>query len=589
MKQFFKYALATVFGIFLSWIIFFFLIIGIGSAFSGDDKSIKIDDNSVLELNFSAQIFDKVDDDPFAALSSFNKDEEKPMELLEVLENIDKAKDDPKIRGIVLSSGLVGAGSAHISAIRKKLLDFKTSGKFIYAYSDIYTQKGYWLSSVSDSIFLNPVGSLEFKGLAAEITFYKKFQEKFGAKFDVIRHGKFKSAVEPYLADKMSDANRLQTSRLINSIWSVYLNDISKSRNISIEKLNNIADERITNISSEAVKAGLIDQITYRDEFIAYVNSVIGEESNSKLSLISFKDYKNTKPSEKKDISRDQIAVLYAEGEIIYLETGSMSKTVKPNSMVNAIRELRTNDRVKAVVLRVNSPGGSALSSDLIWRELELLKQEKPYVASYGNVAASGGYYISCGADKIFAQENTITGSIGVFGMLPNLEGAAKSIGITSEVVGTNKHAFEFSLKKGASTEMKELILVGVENTYKTFVNKVAEGRKVSFSQVDSIGQGRVWSATDALEIGLVDEIGSLQDAISYVAKKADLESYRITAFPKEEDQLEKLLESFSAEARMTLLRYELGSDAYQIYSEYNSFIKREGLQMRIPYTISIN
>lgn len=588
MTQFFKITFATVLGVFLAWIIFIFLLIGVGSAFSGEDDPKSVAENSVLELDFSVPIFDKVEDDPFAALNAFTMEVNKPLELLSVLENIEKAKDDPNIKGIVITNGLVSAGSAHISAIRNKLLDFKESGKFIMSYSDIYTQKGYWLNSVSDSLFLNPVGKVIFKGLAAEITFYKKFQEQYGIKYDVIRHGKFKSAVEPYLEEKMSDANRLQTSKLINSIWSSYLNDISKARNISVEKLNTIADNRLADLPTNAVSEGLVDKLYYEDEFIATVNSAIGKESNSDLELISFSDYKKAKPAVKKEFSRDKIAVIYAEGEIVYLE-GTSSKSVKPKKMVEAIRKIRNNDKIKAVVLRVNSPGGSALSSDLIWRELELLKKEKPYVVSFGNVAASGGYYIACGADKIYSQENTITGSIGVFGMLPNLEKAADNMGITTDVVSTNKHAFEFSLIKGASPEVKQLVLTGVEETYRTFVNKVADGRNMKFAEVDKIGQGRVWSSNDALEIGLVDEIGGLQDAIEYAAEKAELENFRIVSYPEKEDKLEKIMKTFSTEARMSLLKLELGDDIYKIYSDYNSFIKREGLQMRVPYNISIN
>jgi len=588
MKQFIKITLATIAGIFLSWILFFIIIAGISSSMSGSDDKVVIPENSVLELDLSVSIKDKDDYNPMDLFKAFSSDNKQPLQLITILDNIEKAKSDPKIKGIAITSGLITAGSAQLTEIREKLLDFKTSGKFIVSYSDIYTQKAYWLSSVCDTIFINPVGTLMFKGLAAQITFYKNLEDKFGIKYDVIRHGKFKSAVEPYIADKMSDANRLQTSRLLNSVWDTYLNDISKSRNISVEKLNKIADERVTNSPIEAKKVGLVDRVAYVDEFYASINKALGNDIDNKLEFVEIYDYKKVKPENKKEFTRDKIAIIYAEGEIVYSDGPSIDN-IKPSEMAKAIRQIREDDNIKGVVMRVNSPGGSALSSDLIWRELELLKKEKPYVVSFGNVAASGGYYISCGAERIFAQENTITGSIGVFGMLPNVEQAAKNIGITSEVVSTNKHSFEHSLIKGASPEIKALILKGVEETYSTFVNRVSEGRKMKFEDVDAIGQGRVWSGKDALKIGLVDEIGGLQNAIAYVAKKVDLDNYRIATYPKKEDEFEKLMSTFSIEARQAVVKYELGSEAYKIYSQYNLFQNKEGLQMRIPFDLSIN
>lgn len=555
---------------------------------SGGEEKVTISENSVLELDLSVSISDKIEDDPFAMFDALNSDYKKPLDLLTILQSIEKAKDDSNIKGIAITSGLISTGSAQLTEIREKLLEFKKSGKFIVSYSDIYTQKAYWLSTVSDTIFMNPVGALEFKGLAAEITFYKNFQDKYGIKFDVIRHGKFKSAVEPFLANKMSDANRLQTSKLLNSIWGTYLKDISISRNISVEKLNEIADSRIANLPVDAEEVGLIDRLAYEDEFITSIKKALGQDKNDKLELVEIHKYKKVKPENKKEFTRDKIAVLYAEGEIVYID-GQSSKSIKPRNMAKAITQIREDKNIKGVVMRVNSPGGSALSSDLIWRELELLKKEKPFVVSFGNVAASGGYYIACGADKIYAQENTITGSIGVFGMLPNAEEAARNMGITSEVVSTNKHSFDFSLIKGASPEIKELILKGVEGIYKTFVDRVAEGRKMKFVDVDAIGQGRVWAGKDAIDIGLVDELGGLQDAISYVAKTIELDNYRVVSYPEKEDEFEKIMKSLSTEARQSLLKLEIGEEAYKIYSNYSRFKSQEGAQMIMPYSLSIN
>lgn len=589
MKQFIKFTFATVIGLFLFMIISTFLLIGIGSAFSGEDEVTTISENSILELDLSSGVKDNPQDDPFSMLDLMQSGEGKTLKLLSVLENIEKAKLDENIKGIVISNGIVSGGLASITSIRKKLLDFKTSGKFIVSYSDIYTQKGYYLCSVADTIFVTPVGKVEFKGLAAELKFYKNLQDKFGIKYDIIRHGKFKSAVEPYLSDKMSDANRLQTTKLLTSVWDNMLEDISASRNISVEELNTLADNRATNLISGALSSGLIDKAVYEDEFFKSVNNAIGKDDNTELDLVSFSDYTKVEAVDKKEYSRDKIAILYAEGEIVYEGGPNMGGGIKPSTMLKAIRKLRTNDKVKGVVLRVNSPGGSALTSDLIWRELELLKKEKPFVVSFGDVAASGGYYIACGADKIYAQKNTITGSIGVFGMLPNLEKAAKNIGITSEVIQTNKNSFDLSLTKAASPELKNFILKGVEQTYKEFVTRVSEGRKMKFEDVDAIGQGRVWSATDALPIGLIDEIGGLQDAISFIAEKAEVENFRLVSYPEKEDPFEKMFETFNTQARQSVIKYEIGEEAYKLYSDYKTFTSQEGLQMRIPYNLDIN
>lgn len=589
MKQFIKNVFASALGFLLMGVFSFFIMIAVVAALSGGDKVMEITDNSILKLDLSGPIFDRVDESPFDAFANFDLEKKGSLELMTILDNIEKAKKDDKIKGIAITSGLVFTGSAHISAIRDKLLEFKESGKFIYSYSDVYTQKGYWLSSVADSIFMNPVGKLEFKGLAAQITFFKKFQEKYGVKYDVIRHGKYKSAVEPFLEEKMSVANREQTSKLINAIWNTYLEDIASSRNISIKELNRIADYRLADMPVGAVSTKLIDKLYYKDEFFDLINKSLDKEAGTEIDFVSLNDYEKVKPLEEKEYSKNKIAVIYAEGEIVYMGKKTSSNVVNPKKIVEAIRDIKNNDRVKGVVLRVNSPGGSALSSDIIWRELELLKNKKPYAVSFGNVAASGGYYIACGADKIFAQKNTITGSIGVFGMLPNLEKAATKMGITTDVVTTNKHSFEFSLVKGASPKIKQLILKEVESIYKSFVNKVATGRKMNFEQVDKIGQGRVWSAKDALKIGLVDQIGSLQDAIDYIANKTELEVYRTVFFPKKEDAFEKIMKSLGTEVETSLLKYGLGEDAFKVYSDYKSFSQRKGIQMSLPYDISIN
>ena len=588
MKQFFKYTLATVFGIFLSWILLLFVFTSIAASLADEDDTVLIEENSVLNLDLSTPINDmSKDDDAFAMLSSLQSNAKSPLQLISILNNIEKAKTDVNIKGITITNAYSNAGSAQLQEIRKKLLEFKESGKFIYAFSDIYNQKGYWVSTVADSILLNPVGAVEFKGLAAEIMFFKNFQDKYGIKFDVIRHGKFKSAVEPFLSNKMSDANRLQTTTLINSIWNTYLTDISKARNISVSNLNNIADNRLSNIPSNAVSNKLIDKLIYENDFELMINEKIGNESDDKINVVSMKKYTNTTAMPMQ--SGNQIAILYAEGEIKYSASNSSGDAITPKTMIKAIREIKDNDDIKAVVLRVNSPGGSALASDIIWHELEVLKQKKPLIVSFSNVAASGGYYIACGAEKIFAQPTTITGSIGVFGLLPNLEKAVNDIGITSEVVSTNKNAFEASVTRGASAEIKNMALQSVEETYKNFVNRVSAGRKMSFDKVDAIGQGRVWSAKDAVEIGLVDKIGGINDAISYTVNKYEIDDYSIVSYPENENSIEQILESLSSDVRISLLKWQIGEEALNILEYANSQNFKTSIQAKMPYKLNIN
>ena len=468
-------------------------------------------------------------------------------------------------------------------------MDFKENGKFIYAYSDFYLQKDYYMASVADSIFINPVGVMDFKGLSTEILFYKELQEKTGVKMEVIRHGKYKSAVEPYLSDEMSEANRTQIKELISSIWNVMAADIGEARNISEAAINTIADTLGARTPAYAKASGLVDDILFYDQYEAQLKMATNTETDEKLNYISlndYLDYSNTKKIYKGD---DQIAVIYAQGEILYGEGGA---TIIGQGIINkALIKARENDKVKAIVLRVNSPGGSALTSDIIWREVALTKEVKPVVVSMGDVAASGGYYIAVGADKIYAEPTTITGSIGVFGTIPNISELAEDIGINAEQVGTNKNAVDYSLFEPMTPEFRSTVKEGIEQTYDTFLSRVAEGRNISVAEADSLGQGRVWSGVDAKRIGLVDELGGLNDAIAAAAALAETDSYRINKYPKYKSGFEQLMEDLggaSTKSKEAFIQEEIGAEAYGILKQVKAAMEQKGVQARMPFVLDI-
>nr|MDJ0647030.1 signal peptide peptidase SppA [Flavobacteriaceae bacterium] len=501
--KFLRELLAAILGVFIALGIMFFVFMIIGSSISSSDK-IVVKENSILELNFDERVKDDYSvTDPFAEL--FGESDADVLEMHEIINAIENAKTDDKIKGISIDAKWVNAGLAQTQAIRDKLLDFKESGKFVNAYADFYTQKGYYLGSVADSMYLNPVGGIDFKGLASEILYFKDFQDKYGIKMEVIRHGKYKSAVEPFLTDQMSDANREQISSFLKSIWSKMTADIATSRNKSEAEINAIADDLLARNPELAIENNMIDGQLYNDEYNNRLKSAIGLEADAKLNTISLQDYVTSGKGRIRSTAKDKVAVIYALGEIMY---GEGDETyIGQKSIIKALKKVRKDKNIKAVVLRVNSPGGSALASDLIWRELELTKAEKPLVVSMGNLAASGGYYIACNANKIYAEPSTITGSIGVFGMIPNIKQFADNIGINAEQVGTNKQSTGYSVFEPMSEAFHKVTKEGVEAIYETFVNRVAAGRNMTFAQVDSIAQGRVWSGKEAVANGLVDEL----------------------------------------------------------------------------------
>ncbi|WP_196885915.1 signal peptide peptidase SppA [Aureivirga sp. CE67] len=582
--KFLRNLVASILGFFIAGGIIFVLFFAIIFSLENEDKVV-VKSNSVLKLDLSNAIKDYApkEDNPFEEILGLS---EGKLSLNEILNAIENAKSDPKIKGINIETLGVSGGVAQIEAIREKLIEFKDSGKFIKAYSDVYDQKNYYLSSVADSIFVNPVGGMEFTGLSSEVLFYKDFEDKYGIKMEVIRHGKYKSAVEPYIANKMSDANREQITSFLKSIWGEMLEDISKSRKLSVEELNNIADNLLARNPELAKENKLIDGIIYKDTYVDNLKKDVGIDSSKTLNQISLAKYIKSGKGKIVKTAKDKVAVIYAQGEIIY---GEGNKDKIGQELINkALRKARKDKNVKAIVLRVNSPGGSALASDIMWRELELTKKEKPIVVSMGNVAASGGYYISCNADYIFAEPTTITGSIGVFGAVPNVSEFVNKIGINAEQVTTNKSK-PYSLFEPMSEDFYNVTKEGVEMIYKTFVNRVAEGRKMTFEQVNEIAQGRVWSGAEAKANGLVDELGGLEKAIAKAAELGEVSDFRISNYPRYKTDLKESLQlNPFMNSKESILKEELGETNYTIYKNIKELSNLKGIQARLPFMIEV-
>jgi protease IV len=575
---------ASMLGVFLSLILAFFVLIGIITAIiSSADEKIDVEANTVLHMNFE-RIVDRASGNPLEGFSFSGFGGPKAIGLNDILNNLKKAETDDNIKGIFLDLSSVNAGAATIEEVRKKLLEFKTnSGKFIYAYGEYYPQDVYYLASVADSIFLNPQGALELKGMGAQVVFFKNTLDKLEIDAQIIRHGKFKSAVEPFMLDKMSESNRLQTSGFVNSIWNHLTEGISKARNISVEELNNIANDLKIRRAEDAVEHKLADRLAYKDEVLELLRNETGADDIKKIKMLEMARYTKA-PAKKAVVSADKIAVIYAVGSI---EGGEGdNETIGSEGLSKAVRDARMDDKVKAIVLRVNSPGGSALASEVIWRELKLAKEKKPIIVSMGDLAASGGYYIACMADTIVASPSTITGSIGVFGVVWNMEQFLKNkIGVTVDTVKSNNYADLGAFYRPLSANERDIIQQSVEDVYDVFITRVAEGRGMTKEQVDELGQGRVWSGVDAKRIGLVDVFGGLETAIDIAAKKANLENYRIVNFPEQKDPFKKFLGSMSGEVSSFILKNELGA-SYNYYKQMKSITMQNGIQARSEYEL---
>ncbi|MFJ1378611.1 signal peptide peptidase SppA [Capnocytophaga canimorsus] len=586
--NFLKNVLAAILGFFIAtgilFVVFLFVISALASTF-GDDGKIIVKENSVLVLDFKEPIKDYSKEVYFEDFDYKDKDFNG---LSSILKAIEIAKTDDKIKGIhIKSSGNIG-GLAMASELRQALADFKSSGKFIYAHNDFITQTDYYLQSVADSVFLSPMGELSFRGLSSEILFFKEMQEKSGVNMEVIRHGKYKSAVEPFLENTMSEANRLQMTELLNSLWNVMATDIAQNRNISIENLNNIAHNLEARTAELALKNKLIDGIIYSDEFEQILCRATNTQNISDLDFITINKYAESVVNKARlNRPKDKIAVIYAEGEIIY---GKGNPEVIGNeTIVESLREASEDESVKAIVLRINSPGGSALASELIHREIELAKKRKKVYVSMGNYAASGGYYIACNADKIFAQSGTVTGSIGVFGVLPNVHRLAKDWGINAEQVQTHNHSLEYSIFEKPTETFIKTTTESVEMVYNTFLERVANGRNMTKEQVNEIAQGRVWSGIQAQQNGLVDAIGNLQDALQFAASDNNIESFEVKNYPLFKMNFEEILTRFGVKVKTKTLKEELGDEAFERYQQIKSISQQKGIQARLPYNISMN
>lgn len=584
--NFLRNFLAAILGCLVAFGIIFFMFFLFATILGSSEDTVVVKKNSVLELQLQLPISDYVGasgDDPFSGFFEASQG------LDEILNAIEVAKGDEDIKGISINNNFTLSGYAQTQEIRRALQDFKKSGKFIYTFADFYMQKDYYLASVADSIFINPVGALDFKGLSSEVLFYKDLQEKTGIKMEVIRHGKYKSAVEPFLENEMSEANRTQIKELISSLWNSLVEEISEGRNILPNDLNVIADTLGGRTPEMAKASGLIDDIVFYDQYEKKLKYAIDPVGDKDLNIIPLDDYLSRSNPKMKKSGKDKIAVIFAQGEIIYGEGGP--NQIGQGLMNEAIIKAKEDDNVKAIVLRVDSPGGSALTSDIIWREIELAKEKKPVLVSMGNVAASGGYYIAAGANKIFAEPTTITGSIGVFGTIPNLNELAADIGINAEQVGTNKNSVDYSLFEPMTDDFRSLVQESIEDVYETFLARVSEGRGISIAEVDSLAQGRVWSGVDAKRIGLVDELGNLNDAIEAAAKMAEIKKYGIKKFPRYKTGLERFMEDFggaTATTKKSLIEQEIGTEAYSILKQVKSAMEQKGVQARIPFVLTI-
>jgi len=589
MKKFFGNVMAVVVGNLLTFGLMALVVGGLvvfslaGSLFQGS----KVKDGSVLEITFDSPVRESTMDDEFSVFSS----SEGSVYFRDIIRSIEAAAKDDKIKGISLRIQSFSGGSSQLTDIRNALSDFKKSGKFIYAYSHNSSQGSYVLNSVADSLYQNPLGMIMLQGLSAEVMFYKNLGDKYGIDFQVIRHGAYKSAVEPYLRDDLSPENREQMSLLLGDVWQNISADIAKSRNITVEQLNESADSLYAFNPSSALKYKLIDRIVAEPEYdqalaIRLDLKVKDDEVLQDVldkHTVKLEDYASTMSSES---GKDKIAVLYASGPITSGDgyTGIQSEVYK-----KAIRELTNDDDVKAVVFRINSPGGSADAAEEILFELKQLHRKKPIIVSFGDVAASGGYYIAMESDSIFASPNTITGSIGVLGMIPSAKKLMNNVGITTDYVNTNQNSdFLGTIFQPMSDTGLKTMTEMTEGVYKMFVGHVMEGRNMTFEQVDAIGGGRVWSGTQALKIGLIDSFGTLDDAINAAAAKAGLGNYSIKEYPFKKNDLETFLKEFGMVKSQAFIRNELGSDYYGIYTDLKAIKEYKGIQLRMPFEITI-
>jgi protease-4 len=562
MGQFFKFTFATIFGIFLFTILSFFLLIGIGAAASGK-KTTKIESNSILKLDLNYSIPEKSNEDPFSDIDFQTFKPKKAVGLAEILKSIEHAKTDKNIAGIYLPLGITPNGFATLEAIRNKLIDFKTSGKFVYAYGVLVSQKSYYLATVADKLFLDAF-------------------DKYGIEVQEFHVGAFKSAIEPFIRSNMSEPNREQTTLLLGDLQQLMVKNISEARKIEPAFFQSVLDSLKATNSKDCKALGLVEEDIYYDQLLSKFMEKTGAKKIKDLEFVELEKYVSVLDDSKND-SKNRVAVVVLEGSIVDGEGGQGD--IGGDKVAKLLRKLREDEKVKAIVLRVNSPGGSAVASDIMWREISLAKKEKPVVVSFGDVAASGGYYISCGADRIFAQPNTITGSIGVFGLIPNFQKLlTNQLGVTFDEVELSQHAVFGGGTKPLDAFERKVVQLEVERVYSDFKSRVAEGRNRPEEEIEKIAQGRVWTGTQGLERGLVDEIGSLDDAIAFAVKKAALKDHKVKFYPEEKSFAEQISESF-AEMKTNWVKEQVG-EHYQLLQTIKQLKSRSGVQCRMPMEV---
>ncbi len=588
MKSFFKFLLASVLGVIIGFFLIFLIMAGIiGAMISMADRDVEIRPNTILHLELDQPIVDRATRNPFEDFDWFTMRPVRRLGLNEILDNIEKAKKDDNIDGIFLEVTMPQAGISTLGEIRAALEDFRESGKFIIAAGDSYTQAAYYLASVADTIYLTPNGIVQWTGLQSQVMFFKGTLEKLGVEPEILRHGEFKSAVEPFTEEEMSDENREQVSAYLGSIWQVMREEVGGNRELEAGRLDRISEELLVRSDRAALENGIVDVLAYRDEIIGRLKELTDTDEEDDLRAVNLHRYSRVPaPREGRRMPREKIAVVYAEGTIGPGEGRDLS--IGSGQISRALREARRDTSIKAIVFRVNSPGGSALASEVIWREVDLASREKPVIVSMGDVAASGGYYIAAPATKIVASPQTITGSIGVFGILIDAsEFLNDKLGITVDVVKTNEFADIGSPFRQMTPAERRILQQGVEDIYETFINRVAEGRNIEAPEVDEIGQGRVWSGADAMELGLVDEFGGLKRAIEIAAEEAGLDVYRIVSLPRIRDPFEELLRAFSFDVRMRLLGSR-HNEASRHFELLQSILENQGVHARMPFDIRV-
>ena len=589
MKNFLKYVLATVTGIVLVFVVMGILsVISLVGLAASSASTVNVEENSVFTLSLNGAMEERSQEDPFAL---FTDNDMSSIGLNDAIEAIKKAKDNEDIKGIYLEAGLFMADTpASLHALREALLDFKKSGKFIVAYGDHYTQSTYYVCSVADKIYLNPQGMVDWHGLASTPYFLKDMLAKFGVKVQLAKVGKYKSAPEMLTADKMSDPNREQVSAYINGIWKVMLSDVSKSRKISVDSLNAYADRFFAlSDQNDLVKTKMVDKLLYTDEVKGEIRKLLKIDQDATINQLTLEDMKDVKGKKQEG---EEIAVYYAVGDIVDVEGGSVARneqSIVGNKVSKDLRKLMDDDNVKAVVLRVNSPGGSAYASEQIWRAVTQLKTKKPVVVSMGGYAASGGYYISCAANYIYSEPTTITGSIGIFGMFPDFSGLlTEKLGVKFDEVKTNKHAAFGTMARPFNEEELAMLDKYINRGYELFRKRVADGRHQKVEAIEEVAQGRVWLGTDALPIKLVDAIGSLDDAVAKAAKLAKLDEYHTEAYPAQASWFESILEKTSKGSYLDdEVRETLGT-LYEPMMYMKNLNKQAAIQARLPYFLTI-